>query len=83
MTFTMRVPLLGRTVQRVELPGGASLEVPPETIVSPAARVALAQALEAAAATLRGEPDDEQKADRKTNRKSNRKQRANRKGETP
>ena len=75
-------PLPGRTVQRVELYGGASLEVPPETIASPAERVALARALEAAAATLRGEQEDErkdeqdehdeQKTDKKANRRTDR-----------
>ncbi len=53
-------PLAGRTVRRVELPGGASLDVPPETVANPAAREALARALEEVAATLRSEQENEQ-----------------------
>ena len=60
-----RGPLAGRTVRRVDLPGGASLDVPPETVASPAAREALARALEAAAATLRSEQESEQETESK------------------
>ena len=59
-------PLAGRTVRRVELPGGASLDVPPETVASPTAREALARALEAAAAALRSEQEGRQKTEQET-----------------
>ncbi len=60
MSAPARGPLAGRTVRRVELPGGASLDVPPETVANPAAREALARALEEVAATLRSEQESEQ-----------------------
>ena len=60
MSAPARGPLAGRTVRRVELPGGASLDVPPETVANPAAREALARALEEVAATLRSEQESVQ-----------------------
>ncbi len=63
MSAPARGPLAGRTVRRVELPGGASLDVPPETVANPAAREALARALETAAATLRSEHETEQEGE--------------------
>ena len=65
MSAPARGPLAGRTVRRVELPGGASLDVPPETVASPAAREALARALEAAAAALRSTQEGEQEIESK------------------
>ena len=78
-----RGSLLGRTVQRVELPGGASLEVPPETIASPAARVALARALEAAAATLRSEQEGEREGDQEGEQKDEQETESEYNGEIP
>ena len=46
--------LPSRTMRRIELPGGASLDVPAETLTSPVAREELIRALESAVETLRG-----------------------------
>jgi len=52
-------PLSGQALQRIALPGGASLDLPSEVVSSSKAREALARALEAAAERLRHEERDE------------------------
>ena len=43
-----------RTIHRIELPGGASLDVPAETLTSPVTREELIRALEVTVKTLKG-----------------------------
>ena len=83
MGAPVRGPLAGRTVWRVEFPGGASLDVPPETVASPAAREALARALEAAAATLRSEQKDKQESEQEDKQESEQEIESKNQGETP